>query len=148
MSRLSHLVAVAAAAAAAAGCGDDGNSAPDAPVGILDAQLPDAMPRQIIMEGVLLEPNELTEGIMTGGSGDLAAIRLAAPGGELDWNIHGHAGGGTQIIHEEFDRPSVEYTFAPAAHADWYLLIRNSGPTDMTIQVKVELHGDMQWRWQ
>lgn len=126
----------------AAACGGGGESPPDAAVP------PDATPRQTIMEVLLLEPNELTEGIMTGGSGDLAAIYLAAPGGELDWNIHGHADGGTQIIYEEFDRPSAEYTFAPAAQADWWLLIRNSGPTDMTIQVKVELHGDMQWRWQ
>jgi hypothetical protein len=144
MRRRSYLLALAVVAA---GCGDSPNT-PDGPLGPSDARPPDAMPRQIIMEGVLLAPNELTEGIMTGGRGDIAVIRLAVPGGELDWNIHGHAGGGTQIIHEEFDKVSAEYTFAPAAHADWYLLIRNSGPTDMTIQVRIELHGDMQWRWE
>jgi hypothetical protein len=144
MSRLIHILSLGLVAT---GCSGDGGSTPDAAISI-DALPPDAPPRQTIMEGVLLTPNELTEGIMTGGSGDLAVIRLAAPGGELDWNIHGHAGGGTQVIHEEYDKASVDYTFAPSAHADWYLLIRNSGPTDLTIQVKVELHGNMQWRWQ
>jgi hypothetical protein len=146
MARCSHLISLVLLAA---GCGDDGGGTgvPDAPV-TTDAMPPDAAPRQTIMEGLFLTPNELTEGIMTGGVGDIAAIRLMVPGGELDWNIHGHAGGGTQIVYEEYDKTSVDYTFAPTAHADWYLLIRNSGPTDMTIQVKVELYGDMQWRWQ
>ncbi len=143
MPRIVHILSLALLAA---GCGD-GSSTPDAPIAI-DALPPDAPPRQTIMEGVFLTPNELTEGIMTGGAGDLAVISLAAPGGELDWNIHGHAGGGTQVVFEEYDRPGVEYTFAPSATADWYLLIRNSGPTDMTIQVRVDLHGNMQWRWQ
>jgi hypothetical protein len=128
------------------GCGD-GGSTPDAPATI-DALPPDAPPRQTIMEGVLLVPTELAEGVMTGGNGDLAAIHLTAPIAELDWNIHGHANGGTQVIYEEFDRTTVQYVFAPAAHADWYLLIRNSGPTDMTVQVKIELYGNMQWRWE
>jgi hypothetical protein len=108
----------------------------------------DAAPRQTLMEGVLLAPGELAEGIMTGGSGDLAVIDLMAPAAELDWNIHGHANGGTQVVYEELNKMSVQYVFAPAAQADWWLLIRNSGPTDMTIQVKVELHGNMQWRWE
>lgn len=128
---------------AAAGCG----SAPDGPAAI-DATQPDAPARETIMEGVLLVPGELAEGIMTGGPGDLAALHLTAPVAEMDWNIHGHANGGTQVIHEELDRMTMDFVFAPATRADWYLLIRNSGPTDMTIQVKVELYGGMQWRWQ
>ncbi len=140
------LAASLAAGLLAPGC-DGGDATPDAPTTI-DALPPDAPPRQMIMEGVLLVPGELAEGIMTGGPGDLAVIELVAPSAELDWNIHGHAGGGTQVIYEEFNKTSVVYTFAPAAAADWWLLIRNSGPTDMTIQVKVGLYGGMQWRWE
>lgn len=123
------------------GCGGD------LPASI-DAQSPDAVPRETVMEGLLLEPGELTEGIMTGGAGDVASIRLTAPVAELDWNIHGHANGSTQVIAEEYNVMSLDYVFSPTAQADWYLLIRNSGPTDMTVQVKVELYGGMQWRWQ
>jgi hypothetical protein len=145
MPRLSHLLLLAVPAA---GCGGGGDSTPDA-APLVDAQPPDAMPRETVMEGVLLAPNEPTEGIMTGGAGDVAVIRLMVPGGELDWNIHGHANGGTQIVLSKFDQPEgAEYTFSPTAHADWYLLVRNSGPTSTTIQVKVELYGNMQWRWQ
>jgi hypothetical protein len=146
MPRLSHLVPLAALAA---GCGGGGDSTPDAPQVLIDAQPPDAMPRETVMEGVLLAPNEPAEGIMTGGAGDVAVIHVTVPGGELDWNIHGHANGGTQIVLEKFDQPGgAEYTFAPTARADWYLLIRNSGPTSTTFQVKVELYGNMQWRWE
>jgi hypothetical protein len=130
--------------ALASGCGDDGGSVPIS----IDAQPPDAAPRETIMEDMLLAPGEITEGIMTGGAGDLAEIHLTAPMAELDWNIHGHAGGGTQVIHEEYDQMKMDYIFAPTAHADWYLLFRNSGPTDMTVKLKVDLHGGMQWRWQ
>lgn len=128
----------------AAGCGDDGGSSPVS----IDAQPPDAAPRQVIMENLLLEPGELTEGIMTGGAGDLATIHMSAPAAEIDWNIHGHANGGTQVIYEEYNKMAMDYVFSPTKQADWYLLIRNSGPTDMTIQLKVELYGVMQWRWE
>jgi hypothetical protein len=144
MSRLAHFIPLSLLAF---GCSSSGTAAPDAPLPI-DASPPDAAPRETIMEGVLLTPGELTEGIMTGGNGDLAVIHLAAPAAEIDWNIHGHANGNTQVIYEEYDKSTVDYTLAPAAQADWYLLIRNSGPTDMTIQIKVGLYGNMQWRWQ
>ena len=126
------------------GCGGAGADPPAS----VDALPPDAAPRETVMEGVLLTPGELTEGIMTGGAGDLAVIHLTAPAAELDWNLHGHAGGATQVIFEALNQQRVDYVFSPTLHADWYLLIRNSGPTDMTVQVKVELHGGMQWRWQ
>ena len=130
--------------ALASGCGDDGGGVPIA----VDALPPDAAPRETVMENMLLAPGEITEGIMTGGAGDVAVLHLAAPAAEMDWNIHGHAGGGTQVIHEEYDQMRMDYVFSPTAHADWYLLFRNSGPTDMNIQVKVELYGAMLWRWQ
>ncbi len=138
------------------GCGDDSSSAadamppsPDADPLAPDAARPDAaIPREVIMETQPLVPGELAEGIMTGGADDFAIIHLEAPAAELDWNIHGHAGGGTQTVYEELNKMVVDYTFTPEAQADWYLLLRNSGPTAMDIQVRVELHHDMQWEWQ
>ena len=149
MRRLANLAALVVALAAASGCGgsDGGGGTPDASLPI-DALAPDAAPRETIMENMLLVPGELAEGIMTSGPGDLAVIHLAAPSAAIDWNIHGHAGGGTQIVHEEFDQQTVDYVFAPSAAADWFLLVRNGGATDVTVQIKVELHGNTQWRWQ
>jgi hypothetical protein len=142
MMRLARILPVCLLAV---GCGDDGGS--DLPPAV-DALPPDAAPREVIMENLLLEPGELTEGIMTGGAGDVASIHLSAPAPEIDWNIHGHANGGTQVIYEEYNKMTMDYVFSPTQQADWYLLIRNSGPTDMTIQIKVELHGGMLWRWE
>jgi hypothetical protein len=132
--------------ACAAACGDDGTQATDAAIdtgtGI------DAMPRQIIMENQALVPGELVEGIMTGGPDDYAVIHLEAPVAELDWNIHGHEGGGTQNVYEELNRLTADYVFRPTSETDWWLLVRNSGPTAMTVVVHVDLYEDMQWRWQ
>ncbi len=114
----------------------------------VDAFELDAPARQVIMENVSLQPLELVEGIMTGGPNDRAVIHLEAPVAELDWNIHGHAGGSTQTVTEALNQMTVDYVFTPSAQADWWLLLRNSGPADMTVQLRVELYGNMQWRWQ
>ena len=149
MTRTTFLSLTAAVAVVlAAGCGDDGGSSIADAARPIDAVPPDAPARETIMENVLLEPQELAEGIMTGGPDDLAVITLSAPVPELDWNIHGHAGGGTQVVYEELNKMNVTYTFVPTAETDWWLLVRNSGPTDMTISVKVELYGEMRWRWE
>mgnify|MGYP000998732519 CR=1 FL=1 len=136
--------------AALVACGGDGHDHEhvDAAAGTDGAPTIDAAPRQVIMENQSLVPGELVEGIMTGGPSDVAVIHLEAPISELDWNIHGHAGGGTQTVYEEYNRMIVDYTFVPSAQADWWLLLRNSGQTDMTVSVRIELYGNMQWRWQ
>lgn len=143
---ISTLTAVVALVA----CGDDGHDHDHLDAAVDTDGMPaiDAAPRQVIMENQTLVPGELVEGIMTGGPSDLAIIHLEAPAAELDWNIHGHAGGGTQTVYEEYNRMVADYSFVPSAQGDWWLLLRNSGPTDMTISVRVELYGDMQWRWQ
>jgi predicted small lipoprotein YifL len=136
-------------AGALAACGDDGPDAtPDAYVPDADPSVPDAAPREVITATQPLLPGELVEGIMTGGADDHAVIHLTAPVAELDWNIHGHADGGTQTVYEELNVLGADYVFVPSAEADWWLLIRNSGPTSMDVEVRVELHGDMTWRWQ
>ena len=138
-------VALACVAALAA-CGDDGASLPDAQ--LVDALAPDAPPREIVMSTQPLVPGELVELILTGGPGDVAVIELSAPVADIGWNLHGHANGGTQVVYEEFDKMTVNYTFVPPAAADWYLLVRNQGQLNLEVEVKVGIYGEMTWRWQ
>ncbi|MCP4449034.1 MAG: hypothetical protein GY811_27420 [Myxococcales bacterium] len=130
---------------------DGGSSiadAPDADMSIVDAGVADATPpREVITETITLEPGEIVEAVLAGDADDSAQIHLEAPVMELDWNIHGHADGATQTIYEELNQTQVDYTFTPPAEADWYLLLRNSGPDDMQVEVEVELYGEMTWEW-
>jgi hypothetical protein len=122
----------------------DGAVASDANLGV-DA----APPRETQMSTQSLQAGELIEGIMHGKPGDEVIIHLSAPGPDLDWNLHSHLGGGTQTIYEELHKTTVDYPFLPAAEADWYILLRNSGPTNMDVQVKLDLYGEMTWvGWQ
>ena len=134
---------------AAAACGGE-----DKPVQIDAAAAADASPidaappRELIMEIQGLAPSELVEGVMTGGPNDLALIHLEAPVSELDWNIHGHPNNTTIVVYEELNKMTVDYAYTPSAQGDWYLLLRNSGPTNMEVKVRVGLYGAMQWRWE
>ena len=128
-----------------AACGDDAPVVADAMVDVLTG----VPPRETVMENVPLVVNEIVEAVMVGGPGDYAHITATAGGAPIDWNIHGHANGGTQIVSEGLKVPSVDYIFSPTAQADWYLLLRNKGQTDITIQLKIELFGTMTWSgWQ
>ena len=135
---------------AVAACGDDGGTQlPDAaPAADANLSVDAAPPRQLVMEMTSLQPGQLVEGVLTGGPNDLALIHLEAPVSELDWNIHGHAGGSTQTVYEELNKMTVDYAFTPSAQADWWLLLRNSGVMNMDVKVTVKLYGNMQWRWQ
>ena len=140
------LVTLAALAALAAlgGCGDD-------PAMLLDASpvVTDAAPRQVVSADRTLLVGEIAEGILAGGAGDRAVIRVTAPLAKLDWNLHGHASGGTQTVVEELAVAAVEYAFVPTAQADWYLLLRNRDAASMAVTVDIELFGNMQWSgWQ
>jgi hypothetical protein len=110
--------------------------------------VPDAAPREVIMETKPLQPGELFEGIMTSGPGDAARIVLHGQFPSVSFNIHGHAGGGTQVVYEEFDKMDVEYIFRPSSEAPWFLLVRNDGNVAMNVDVRVEIHGEMTWEWQ
>ena len=143
MRRLGLAIALLLAACG----GDDGGTPVDA-APIDQGTGIDAAPRQLIMETQSLVPGELVEGIMTGGPDYYAVIHLEAPVAELDWNIHGHEGGGTQNVYEELNQTRVDYVFRPTSETDWWLLVRNSGPTAMDVVVHVELYEGMQWRWQ
>jgi hypothetical protein len=129
--------------------GDDGAPKyPDAAVSA-DADLTvDAAPaRETIMKIEKLEPDELVEGIMTGGPSDAAQIHLVAPM-QLDWNIHSHSTGHTVTVYEEYGKAGVDYYFVPPDNGDWYLLVRNSGNVTADIEIQVGLYGSMTWRWQ
>ena len=112
----------------------------------MNAAVPDAaVPTgQIVTAPKTLLVGEIAEGVLAGGAGDRALITVAtAPA--FDWNIHGHANGSTQTVQEGFDVTSVTYEFAPTATADWYLLLRNTQTTALTLDVKLELFGTMTW---
>jgi hypothetical protein len=148
MKRVAIPILAAAAAAAAAGCGgDDGGNpiadAPPRPDG--NPTVIDAMPDRIVMESYALVPGELVEIIMHGTPADEAHLHLAAPAPVIDWNIHGHDGGDTQTIYEEYDKMTADYVFIPPHETDWYLLVRNGGGADTTIEVRAELYGAMTW---
>ncbi|MDQ3366696.1 MAG: hypothetical protein M3680_14825 [Myxococcota bacterium] len=130
-----------------AACGDNGGESVDAFVPADISQL-DATPRETITDTHTLAPGELIEGIMTAGPGDIVGIALAAPTPDLEWNIHGHANGGTQVVYEELDRMTVAYVFQPTAQADWYLLIRNGGTVNLTVELRADLYGAAAWRYQ
>ncbi len=139
---------VLAALLAACG-GDDGlPNYPDAAhAGDADLTVDAAPARETIMEIQTLAPDELVEGIMTGGPSDLAQIHLVAPM-RLDWNIHSHSTGHTVTVYEEYDKMTVDYPFVPPGDGDWYLLIRNSSNVTANIEVQVGLYGEMTWKWQ
>jgi hypothetical protein len=137
----------ALAALALAACGGDPAAAPDAAIDA-DPAIDAAPARETITEVQPLAAGELVEGILHGGASDHAVIHLAGPTPTIDWNLHGHNDGGTQMLHEELAQMTIDYRYVPASTGDWYVLIRNGGTTNMDVQVRVELFGEMTWRWQ
>jgi len=131
-----------------AACGGDPDTKPVDASFDSDPTAPDARPDLIIEETQSLMPGELVEGIMTGGPPASAYIHLEAVSPHVGWNIHGHANGGTQVVHEEFDQMTADYPFTPGTASKWYLLVRNDGAVTMDIKVKVQLFGPFTWEWQ
>ncbi len=44
---------------------------------------------------------------------------------------------------------TTRYTFSPPAEATWFLLVRNQDAAPMTIEVTIDLFGDIVWSgWQ
>ena len=130
-----------------AACGDDAPATVDARMVDVPPNVP---PRETITETKPLVVNEIVEAILHGGNpGDYAHITMTAGGLPIDWNLHGHANGETQVVTEAFKVPSVDYVFVPTAEADWFLLIRNKGTTDINVDLKIELFGQITWSgWQ
>ncbi len=143
------------AACVLAGCGDDSTASDGGGDDVaVDAAIPvdvpeGVLPREVITETLPLQVTEVVEYVMEGGVGDYARIIATVttpPSPALDWNIHGHANGGTQVVSEELRVMQMDYLFQPTATADWYLLMRNKGQTNVEIDVRVELYGAMVWK--
>lgn len=136
---------IVAAGLAACG-GDDADPLnPDA-AAVVDSDGIDAPPpRETVHFLQPLQVGELIEGIMHGGATDGAQIRLEAPPSSLSWNLHSHQNGGTQVVTEALNQTVVDFAFHPTADADWYLLMRNDGTTDIIVDVTVGLYGAMTW---
>jgi hypothetical protein len=142
--------ALALSCVLAGACGDDGGTKfPDAaPAADANAAIDAAPPRETIIATQSLQAGELVEGIMHGGPSDTALIHLEAPLSELDWNIHAHPNGSTVTVYEELNKMTIDYPFVPSTQSDWFLLLRNSGPTNMDVKVRIGLYGAMTWSWQ
>lgn len=118
------------------------HGAPAAPL------LVDAAPREVVHATRMLLVGELAEGIATGGAGDGLVIHATAPRATLDWSFHTHASGGTQTIADGLLVDAVDFAYAIPRADDYYLLLRNHDTQPITIDVTLELDGDLQWSWQ
>ena len=128
---------------AALACGDAAEPATIAAAGV------DAAPRETVTADRTLGVGEIAEGILTGGPADRADLHLAAATAAIDWNIHGHAGSGTQTVVEGLAQLTVDYGFVPSAQGEWFVLVRNGGTAPLAVTVRLELHGAMTWSgWQ
>ncbi|MEZ4403062.1 MAG: hypothetical protein R3B06_23770 [Kofleriaceae bacterium] len=133
-----------ALALATTACGDGGTT-PALDAGADAGDPLDAAPRQVVDDTRTLGAGEIIEATMTGGPGDRVVMHLTASAPDLDWNIHGHAGSGTQTVAEAFKQSVVDYAFLPSAQADWFLLLRNSGTAPIDVTIHVELYGAITW---
>jgi hypothetical protein len=139
MKALGLLVALAA-------CGDNRNIPPDPDSAPLpsDGPLPDLPPpRETVTNTYTLAVGELAEAQMNGGPTDRAIIRISAPTPDVDWNIHSHPAGETINFYTEMNVMTTAYDFIPTEVTEWFLLVRNGGPTSMTVEVVVDLYGTM-----
>ena len=106
-------------------------------------------PRETITVDRTLGVGELAEGVLTGRPADRADLHLAAATAAIDWNIHGHAGSGTQNVAEGYAQRAVDYAFVPAADGEWFVLVRNASAAPLAVAVRLELYGAMTWSgWQ
>jgi hypothetical protein len=129
---------------ACGGGGSDPMVTPDVNTTPPDGPLPDLPPpRETKTETKSMEVGEVLEAKMIGGAADRAVIKLTAPTADLDWNIHSHPNGTTINVVSQNDVLEVEYDFVPTEDAEWFLLLRNGGPTNMDVQVTVDLYGAM-----
>lgn len=133
---------------ALAACSKSPPAVPDSPPAADANGIDAAPPRESVIETKRLQVGELVEAIMAGGPADLAQLHFGAPAMSLSWNLHSHQDGGTQVIYEQFKQTAVDYPFTPPFQADWYVLLRNDGLSDIDVQVDVGLYGAITWVWQ
>jgi hypothetical protein len=102
-------------------------------------------PRETVTETKTLIGSEIIEGTIEGGPTDRAMLRITANSANLDWNIHGHAGGSSTVV-EGLQVMTVEHEFVPPADEHWSVLLRNHSAVDsLEVTLEVDLYGDMVW---
>jgi hypothetical protein len=129
---------------AALGCGSDANSGVDA--ALVDAAVVDAAPTRTIAETKTLTAQGSLEGTFTAKKTDRIVVTLTSPG-PIDWNIHGHANGSTQIVKGERDVATVSYQFTPPADGEWFVIMANKGATSVDVQVRFDVYGSATLVW-
>ncbi len=129
---------------AALGCGSDAKSAVDAAQ--VDAVIIDAAPTRSIVETKTLAAQGSLEGTFTAKKTDRIVVTLTSTG-TIDWNIHGHANGSTQIVKGERDVATVSYQFTPPADGEWFVIMANKGATSVDVQVRFDVYGSATLAW-
>jgi hypothetical protein len=122
-----------------AACGAHGGAAPDAST-IVDETFTDTA---VLLPGVVIE------GSWQAGANDAITIQLGTSEAGLDWDIHGHANGGTQEVSSGFAQMMIDYDFHPTQDGPWYLLLRNSSMDILRVDVRMDMYGKAHWvGWQ
>lgn len=121
-------------------CGDHGEVT-------ADASTVDAVPRQTVSMSQMLEPGMEIEGSWNAGPTDEIGLAIATSDASVvfDWDIHAHANGGTQDVVYAFEQTSVDYDFRPTQKTQWYLLLRNSSSTVVSLDIEMTLYGQALW---
>jgi hypothetical protein len=105
----------------------------------------DSAAPEIVTETRTLLVGERIEATLVGGPDGSADIQLAAPAPVLSWDIHAHPDDGdTVTIAEGTGQQSVRYQLVPTEDSEWFLLLRNGGPTPVDVEVRIELDA-MTW---
>ncbi len=139
------LLCISLISVAAFGCSSDANSGVDA--ALIDAAKVDAAPTRIIAETKTLAAQGSLEGTFTAKKTDRIVVTLTSTG-PIDWNIHGHANGSTQIVKGERDVASVSYQFTPPADGEWFVIMANKGATSVEVQVRFDVFGSATLVWE
>jgi hypothetical protein len=114
-----------------------------------DASTVDAVPRQVLAVAQPLPQGNEIEGSWTAGPHDSIGLSIMTSEGTIDFDIHGHANGGTQEITSAFGQALITYDFVPTQQAQWYLLLRNDTSDTITLNIDMNLFGAATWNgWQ
>lgn len=101
-------------------------------------------PREVLDDSRTLQLGDILEGEWQAGPGDRIFVSIDGTR-PFGWNIHGHGGGETITIVEDFEQTHVEHEFEPPEGGTWNLLIANRGGEALDITVHMELYNAAEW---
>lgn len=145
MKRASRALVLACFVVAA--CGDDGDGHDhdhDDPAGDMADAAPDTA--DATMSGVIesrtltFAPGKFIEVQFRTSQGDRTLLRVTAPD-LVTWNVHGHAGGGTETFDEGEENPVDAEFIAPSTDSFWFL-IGNATSAEFEADIEIEFFGD------